>query len=215
MAAATYTKTGTKSKTAATLPKAVFDVEISNHQLMHQAFKAYLANGRSVYAHTKDRSEVRGGGRKPWRQKGTGRARHGSIRSPIWRTGGVTFGPSDNRNFTRKISKQAKKQATRQALTLAAHSGAIKVVSDIEFKDGKTKAAAEFMSKIDADRGVLLVVTNKTDDIVRATNNLKHVDTVQASYLSVYKVLTAHTIVIEKSALEVIENWLAPKETTK
>jgi len=215
MAVATYTKTGTKSKSAAKLPKEVFDVEISNHQLMHQAFKAYLANGRTVYAHTKDRSEVRGGGRKPWRQKGTGRARHGSIRSPIWRTGGVTFGPSDNRNFKRKISKQAKRQATRQALTIAAQNDVIKVVSDIEFKDGKTKAAAEFMTKIEADRGVLLVVANKTDEIVRATNNLSHVDVTQANYLSVYKVLTAHQIVIEKSALEVIENWLAPKETKK
>jgi len=215
MAVATYTKTGTKSKTAAKLPQAVFGEETTNHKLMHQAYEAYRANARARTAHVKDRGEVRGGGRKPWRQKGTGRARHGSIRSPIWRTGGVTFGPSDNRNFTKSISKNAKRQAIRQALTIAAKSDALKVVNSVEFKGGKTKAAAEFLNKIEATRGVLLVVTNKTDEIVRATNNLDYVNVKQANYLSVYEILTAHSIVIEKDALEIIENWLAPKETDK
>ena len=215
MAVTTYTKTGNISKTAATIPKGVFDVEIKNHQLMHQAYEAYRANGRSRYAHVKDRSEVRGGGRKPWRQKGTGRARHGSIRSPIWRTGGVTFGPADNRNFSKSISKNAKRQAIRQALTVAINSDAVKVVADVDFKDGKTKTADEFFKNIESTRGVLLVVANKTDEIVRATNNLDYVRVSQANYLNVYSILTSHSVVIEKSALEIIGNWLAPKESNK
>jgi len=213
MAVATYTKTGTKAKTAAKLPKTVFAEEIGSHQLLHQAFEAYRANGRQRLAQTLDRGEVRGGGRKPWRQKGTGRARHGSIRSPIWRTGGVTFGPSANRNYSRSISKQAKRQSVRQALSIAAEAGAIKVVSAVDFKDGKTKTAAGFFAKIDADRGVLLVVNDKTDNIVRATNNLGFVSVVQATYLNVYKILTSHNIVIEQSALETLEAWLTTKET--
>src|SRR5262245_30665646 len=100
MSVATYTKTGNKATTAAKLDKGVFAVEIKNHDLLKQAYLAYLANGRVNLAVVKKRGEVRGGGRKPWRQKGTGRARFGSSRNPIWRGGGITFGPTGNENYT-------------------------------------------------------------------------------------------------------------------
>src|SRR5580700_971905 len=107
MAVATYTKSGTKAPTAAKLDKAVFEVEIKNHHLLKQAYEAYLANGRPNLAITKTRGLVRGGGRKPWRQKGTGRARFGSSRVPIWRGGGITFGPTGQENYSKQLSTQA------------------------------------------------------------------------------------------------------------
>ncbi len=110
------------TKTTTTLPKAVFGVEISNHELLHRAYKAYLANGRENLAVTKTRGLVSGGGKKPWRQKGTGRARVGSSRTPIWRGGGVTFGPTGNENYSKILPLAQKRQALRQALTLANQS---------------------------------------------------------------------------------------------
>src|SRR4051812_38849127 len=104
MAVATYTKAGAKAATPAKLDKSVFAAEIKNHDLLKQAYLAYLANGRENFAVTKSRGEVRGGGAKPWRQKGTGRARFGSSRNPIWKGGGVAFGPTGNENYSRKLS---------------------------------------------------------------------------------------------------------------
>ena len=119
MATPTYTATGTKATTAAKLSKEVFGVEVKNHQLLKQAYETYLANGRDNLAVTKTRGLVRGGGRKPWKQKGTGRARFGSTRNPIWRGGGVVFGPSGNENYSKKLSKTSKRVAIKQALSLA------------------------------------------------------------------------------------------------
>src|SRR5665213_2395344 len=117
MAVASYTKTGNKSTTAIKLDKSVFDIEPKNHELLKANYVAYLANGRENLAVTKTRGLVRGGGKKPWRQKGTGRARFGSSRNPIWRGGGAAFGPTGNENYTRKLSLSAKRQAIRQALS--------------------------------------------------------------------------------------------------
>ncbi|NCU39275.1 50S ribosomal protein L4, partial [Candidatus Saccharibacteria bacterium] len=111
MAESTTTKT--------TLPKDIFGVEVPNHELLKLAYDSYLANSRGANATTLRRGEVRGGGKKPWKQKGTGRARFGSTRNPIWRGGGIVFGPLGNENYTKKLSKTAKRVAVRQALTLA------------------------------------------------------------------------------------------------
>ena len=108
-----------KTQTKATLPKEVFAVEVKNHELLKLAYDAYLSNSRLASATTKTRGEVRGGGKKPWKQKGTGRARFGSSRNPIWRGGGIVFGPRGNENYVKKISTAAKRQAIKQALTLA------------------------------------------------------------------------------------------------
>src|SRR6201986_785729 len=105
---ATYTKAGTKATTAAKLSKTVFDVVPENHQLLKDAYIAYLANGRANYATTKTRGLVSGGGRKPWKQKGTGRARFGSSRVPIWRGGGIVFGPTGNENYSKDLNVKAK-----------------------------------------------------------------------------------------------------------
>ena len=118
MAVATFTKTGTKATTAAKLDKAVFGVVPENHELLKRAYVAYLANGRSNNAIVKKRGEVSGGGRKPWRQKGTGRARFGSSRNPIWRGGGIAFGPTGDENYTHKLPVATKRLAIRQALSL-------------------------------------------------------------------------------------------------
>src|ERR1700761_3330085 len=131
MAVATYTKTGTKATTPAKLDKAVFGVEAKNHDLLKQAYTSYLANGRENLAVTKTRGLVRGGGKKPWKQKGTGRARFGSSRGPIWRGGGITFGPTGQENYSKQMNTKAKRQAIRQALSDAATTNKIVVIEDI------------------------------------------------------------------------------------
>jgi large subunit ribosomal protein L4 len=133
----------TKSKTDV-LPVDIFDVEVKNHELLKLAYNSYLANSRTASATTLQRGEVRGGGKKPWKQKGTGRARFGSSRNPIWRGGGVVFGPRGNENYTIIISKTSKRVAIRQALSLANQSSKVAVLEP-SFT-GKTKEAVAFMT---------------------------------------------------------------------
>lgn len=208
MAVATYTKSGTKSSTAAKLDKAVFGVDVKNHQLLKDAYLAYLAKGRINNAVTKRRGEVRGGGRKPWRQKGTGNARFGSSRNPIWRGGGVAFGPTGNENYTRNLNANAKRQALRQALSLAAKEERVKVIDSFIVNDGKSKAAMNLLLKIDAKGNTLLVVASKDEKTSLATRNLNGLKMTQSNYLNIYDVSNADTIIIEKPALEAISSWL-------
>lgn len=192
----------------ATLPKSVFAVEVENHQLLKLAYDAFLANSRLSSATTLQRGEVRGGGKKPWKQKGTGRARFGSSRNPIWRGGGVVFGPRGNENYTLKLSKTSKQVALRQALTLANKANKI-VVTDIK-TTGKTAEVAKFFvdQKFDKDAKVLIVVDEKTPEIMRATNNLEKALLVRATYLSVYYILNADKIVMTPKAVKAVEAWL-------
>lgn len=208
MATATYTKTGGKATTAVTLDKTVFGVEVSNHQLLKDAYVAYLANGRENYAVSKTRGEVSGGGKKPWKQKGTGRARFGSSRVPIWRGGGITFGPTGNENYSKKLPTTAKRVAIKQALTLANQANKVSVIETFENKDGKTKTSVALLSKLGADRGVLLVVDEKTPELIKATRNIPYLKVVQAKYINVFDVLNAHNIVITKPSLAIISDWL-------
>lgn len=209
MATRTYSKTGTKATTAAKLDKKVFGIEVTNHELLKQAYVAYLANGRVNLAVTKTRGKVRGGGAKPWRQKGTGRARFGSSRVPIWRGGGITFGPTGQENYTKKLSLQAKRQAIRQALSLAATDNKLVVIEDITTK-GKTSDMVQLLTKIGATGRLLLVVADKTPELVRACNNLADVTLVQAHYMNVFDVLNADHIVITLKALDGVSEWLKP-----
>lgn len=186
-----------------TLPKSVFAVEVRNHELLKLAYDAYLANNRLASATTKQRGEVRGGGKKPWRQKGTGRARFGSIRNPIWRGGGIIFGPRGNENYTKKISKTSKRVALRQALTVKAEKV---LVADIK-TTGKTAEVAKFLKDNKLNRRVL-IVAEKTEELIRATNNIQEVLLVSPMYLNVFDIMNADNIVIEPKALEVIESWL-------
>lgn len=189
-----------------TLPKEVFNVEVANHELLKLAYDAYLANARSAAAKTKKRGEVSGGGRKPWRQKGTGRARFGSSRNPIWRGGGIAFGPTGNQNYVKRLSTIAKRVAVRQALSLANQA---KKVVVLDFKTtGKTAEAAKFLADNKLDRRVLMVVDEKTPEIMRATNNIQNILVVRANYLNVYHILNADKIVIATKAVDTIKNWL-------
>ncbi len=207
MAVSTYTSKGAKATTPAKLDKDVFGVEVTNHQLLKDVYVAYLANGRENLAVTKTRGLVSGGGKKPWKQKGTGRARFGSSRVPIWRGGGITFGPTGNENYKKTVNSKAKRVATRQALSLASEAGKISIIEAIDTK-GKVKPTVELLDKIGATRRILIVVDNKDATIVRATNNIPNVKVVQATYVSVYDVLNADSIVITKPSLELISNWL-------
>jgi large subunit ribosomal protein L4 len=194
------------------LDKTIFKVEVKNHELLKLAYESYLAEGRQVGAKTLRRGEVRGGGKKPWRQKGTGRARFGSSRNPIWRGGGVAFGPLGNENYTKKIAKNAKRVALRQALTLA--NQAKKIIVDEAKLTGRTKDAVKALKdkKLENKRRILYVVEQKTDNIMRSTNNLPNVEVLSAKYLTVYHILNADAIVITPGALEIINEWLK-KET--
>ncbi len=186
-----------------TLPKSVFAVEVRNHELLKLAYDAYLANNRLASATTKQRGEVRGGGKKPWRQKGTGRARFGSIRNPIWRGGGIVFGPRGNENYTKKISKTSKRVALRQALTVQAEKV---FVAEIK-TTGKTAEVAKFLKENNLNRRVL-IVAEKTDELIRATNNISEALLVSPMYLNVFDILNADHIVIAPKAIETIESWL-------
>jgi large subunit ribosomal protein L4 len=208
MAVATYTKSGAKAATPAKLDKDIFGVEVNNHQLLKEAYLSYLANGRSNNAVAKRRGQVSGGGRKPWRQKGTGNARFGSSRNPIWRGGGVAFGPTGNENYNRKLSTAAKRSALRQALSLAAKEGRIIVIESLSISDGKTKSAEKLLGKIEARGNVLLIVDQKDDKLSQATRNLYGISLKQAKYLSVYDVTNADRLVLDNAALAVLSQWL-------
>ena len=211
MSVATYTATGTKATTAAKLNKDIFGREVTNYELIKQAYLTYQANGRENNARTLEKGEVRGGGRKPWKQKGTGRARVGSIRSPIWRGGGITFGPTGNENYSKSLSKTAKRTAVKQTLSLANTSGKLVVIEKLESKDGKTASIAKLLSKIGVSRKILVVVPVKTPMIDRATRNIEGLKTTEATYLNVVDIMNADSIVITKEAIASIEKWLGGK----
>lgn len=193
-----------------TLPKEVFAVDVNNHELLKLAYDSYLANSRLATATTKQRGEVSGGGKKPWAQKGTGRARFGSSRNPIWRGGGIVFGPRGNENFTKKLTTGSKRVAIKQALTLANEAKKI-MVADFT-TTGKTKEAIKFMADNKLERKVLLVVDSKTPPLMQATNNIQNLLVVSATYLSVYHILNADKIVITKASLPIIKNWLVKED---
>jgi len=208
MAVATFTKTGTKAAAPAKLDKNVFGVEVKNHELLKEAYVAYLANGRINLAVAKKRGEVSGGGRKPWKQKGTGRARFGSSRNPIWTGGGVAFGPTGNENYRKEINVKAKRAAIRQALTIKADD--VVVIEDL--KAAKTSELARLLTKIGANKNVLVVVDNKTPELVLASRNLASTKVVQAKYVNVYDVLNADSIVFTNAALTAATEWLGGKK---
>jgi large subunit ribosomal protein L4 len=210
--AVAYSKSGTKSTTTAKLEQSVFGVMPENHDLLKLAYTAYLSNGRDNLAQVKTRGLVSGGGKKPHKQKGTGRARAGSSRQPNWRGGGVVFGPTGLENYTKKLPVSAKRTALRQALSLAGEEKRIKVIETFECKDGKVAQTISLFGKIEATGTVLLVVSDKDALVGRATNNLPKVKAVHAHYLNVYDILNADTIVMSKQALELVHEWLGEKK---
>jgi large subunit ribosomal protein L4 len=211
MAVATFTATGTKATTAVKLPTDVFGIEIKNHQLLKDAYLAYMANGRVNLAKALTRGDVSGGGKKPWRQKGTGRARFGSSRNPIWRGGGVAFGPTGNENYSRKLNIKAKRQALRQALTLAAKDKNLIIVEDFAIKDGKTKTAQALLTKLGATQRILLVVNTVSAVTEQALKNLVEVKLITATRLNVFDLMNANDVIFTKAAIDDLITRLGDK----
>lgn len=212
MSVATYTKAGAKAATAAKLPKEVFAVEVTNHELLKQAYVTYLANGRTNNAKVKTRGDVSGGGKKPWKQKGTGRARFGSTRNPIWRKGGVAFGPTGEENYSKRLSVTSKRTAIKQALSLKASANALCVIEDFDVKSGKVADTVKLLSKLNASGNVLVVVDSISTELRRATNNLQKVLVVKADRLNVYDLLNADMIIISEKSVEIVSAWLGGKK---
>ena len=191
----------------------IFNLEVTNHELVKLAYGAYLANSRSSHAKTLKRGEVRGGGKKPWKQKGTGRARFGSTRNPIWRHGGVAGGRTGEENFTKKLSKNAKKLAVMQALSMKNTAKTIQVIDSLNIKDGKVKEVVKTLNdqKI-VPKNVLIIVPEKDTLTLRATNNLSFAKVVRPTFLNVFDIMNADTIVILKDAIKTLDDWLIGKE---
>jgi large subunit ribosomal protein L4 len=208
MAVSSFTASGAKATTAVKLNKDIFAVEVTNHELLKQAYVTYKANGRLNLAKTLKKGEVSGGGKKPWKQKGTGNARTGSIRNPIWRGGGITFGPSGNENYSRKLNASARKLSMRQALSLAVANKPFSTIDTFEVKSGKTKDAAALLAKINASSRSLIVVDAISAETANACANLAGVTIVKAKNLSVVDVLDAGVVVVTKDALAVLETRL-------
>ena len=197
----------------ATLNKDVFGLSVENHELVKLAYDAYLANSRSSHAKTLKRGEVRGGGKKPWKQKGTGRARFGSTRNPIWRHGGVAFGRTGNENFTKKLTKTAKLLAVRQALSMKNADKAVLILPADAKLTGKTKDAVKILKDMKLEgKNVLAVAAEKTPEALRSTNNLPNVKLVRATYLNVFDIMNADAIVFSEAGLKAAANWLMGEE---
>jgi large subunit ribosomal protein L4 len=195
------------------LPAEVFGLPMNN-DLVHQAVVAQMANSRQVLAHAKDRSEVSGGGKKPWRQKGTGRARHGSIRSPIWRGGGVTFGPTNNRNFSKKINKKMKRKALLMSLSGKAKDNEIIVLDELKIDEPKTKLAAKILDdlakiKKDVRKGALVLMAEKNENAIRAIRNIPKLETIGSKSLNIVDVLKYKYLIMTKDGIEKIREELA------
>jgi large subunit ribosomal protein L4 len=189
------------------LDETVWGIE-PNIAVMHQALVMQLANARLGTSDTKTRGEVRGGGRKPWRQKGTGRARQGSIRAPHWPGGGVAFGPHP-RKYTQAMPKRMRRLAVRSALSAKLAEGRVTFVSNIAEIEPKTKAGVAAIKQLPEHRSVLILTPEKSENVERATGNLQDVKSILASYANVRDLLKYDRVVIAADAVPVIEGILA------
>ncbi|MBQ9305370.1 large subunit ribosomal protein L4 [Butyrivibrio sp. Su6] len=185
------------------LSDAIFGVEVNEH-LVHMAVLQQLADKRQGTQKAKTRSEVSGGGRKPWRQKGTGHARQGSIRAPQWKGGGVVFAPVP-RDYSFKMNKKEKRAALKSALTDKAQAGNIIVVDELKFDEIKTKRFAEVMNNLKATRKALVVLADNDKNVVLSARNLVEANTTLTNTLNVYDIVNARTLVLTKDAVAKIE----------
>ncbi|MEK7625123.1 MAG: 50S ribosomal protein L4 [Patescibacteria group bacterium] len=191
------------------LNEKVFNVAVKP-DLIHEVFVAQRNNAREPWADTKNRGEVHGGGKKPWQQKGTGRARHGSIRSPIWKGGGVAFGPLSIRNYSTKINKKTRRLATRMCLSDKAQNGGLWVVENFTFAEQKTKLFAAFLKVLPSKQKTFLVVTpGKDAKVLKVTNNLKAIKTMRAEDLNVVDILSKQAIITSVDGVKMIESVLS------
>ena len=185
------------------LNDAIFGVEVNEH-LVHMAVLQQLADNRQGTQKAKTRSEVSGGGRKPWRQKGTGHARQGSIRAPQWKGGGVVFAPVP-RDYSFKMNKKEKRAALKSALTDKVQNNSIVVVDELKFDEIKTKRFAEVMNNLKATRKALVVLADNDQNVVLSARNLAEANTTLTNTLTVYDIVNARTLVLTKDAVAKIE----------
>lgn len=189
------------------LSEKIFAVS-ANHELLHQALVTQMANSRQVLAHTKDRSEVSGGGKKPWKQKGTGRARVGSSRSPIWIGGGVTFGPTKDRNFKQKINQKMKQKALFMALSDRVKNESLVVLDNIDFNEYKTKKFNELLGGLEKKvlkterRDILILNDSKDDKVKYCGRNLTGVKIINLENVNLADVLNFRYLLITEKGLE-------------
>ncbi|MFH1291597.1 MAG: 50S ribosomal protein L4 [bacterium] len=178
-------------------------------EVVHQVFVSQMANQRQALAHTKDRSEVSGGGKKPWAQKGTGRARHGSNRSPIWSGGGVTFGPLKVNSYKNKINKKTRRLALRMCLTDRVAQGEFAVIENFDFEQPKTGLFTRFLQALPIKKKTYLVLTDgKQEQILQMTKNLDNVETRRAEDLNIMDVLNNQAIIASQDAVKKIQEVL-------
>lgn len=209
MKVASFTKTGSKSSTEVTLDKTIFGREVSP-ELLKQAYLRTLSNARQSTAKTKTRGEVRGGGKKPWRQKGTGRARSGSIRNPLWRGGGTIFGPTGEQNYYADMPKKAVRASIAQALSAKAKQ--VSVIESFNIASGKTKDAQAFISKLDLNGKILVVVAKNDAKSARSVANIAAVQYREVQRITAFEVMNADVILMERASLEALSSWLGGKK---
>lgn len=198
-----YRTDGTKSGDRVTLPEEIFGIEPNDHAI-YQAVRVYLAHQRQGTHKTKTRGEVRGGGRKPWRQKHTGRARVGSTRSPLWIGGGRIFGPQP-RDYNLKLPKKVQTLARKSALSYKAKNGEIMVVEDFTFPEPKTKEIVSILKALSIDGKKTLLLTPRTDmSVYKSARNVPTMDVLEAYKASTYEILNNQILLIQKSALDVL-----------
>ena len=188
------------------LNDAVFGVEVNEH-LVHMAVVQQLANNRQGTQKAKTRSEVSGGGRKPWRQKGTGHARQGSIRAPQWTGGGVVFAPVP-RDYSFKLNKKEKRAALKSALTSKVQGSSLIVVDELKFDEIKTKNFTNVMNNLKVEKGLVVIADNDIN-VVMSARNVADVDTTLVNTINVYDVMKAKTVVLTKDAVAKIEEVYA------
>ncbi|HHV72335.1 MAG TPA: 50S ribosomal protein L4 [Clostridia bacterium] len=184
----------------------IFGIEV-NEAVLHQAVTMQLANERQGTASTKTISMVRGGGAKPWRQKGTGRARHGSIRSPLWRGGAVVFGPHP-RSYAKKMPKKMRRLALKSALSAKTSSEEILVLDQLQITEPKTKTVVKLLNNLKAPKKVLIVLADFDENVYKSARNIAGVKTIEATGLNVYDILNADKLIFTKDAVARVEEVL-------
>lgn len=202
-----YSQKGRKTSSEIELADAIFAIE-PNANAMHLAVVSYLANQRQGTQSTLTRSEVRGGGAKPWRQKGTGRARQGSTRSPQWTHGGIALGPKP-RTYKVNLNKKVKRLAMKSALSTKLAADELKVVNKIELEEIKTKEMVEVLSKLKAAKKTLIVTADVDEKIYKSARNIEGAKVVTVNTLCVYDILNCDTFIVLKDAVEKIEEVYA------
>ena len=186
------------------LPEEIFGLKV-NDDLVHQVYVAHISNSRQVLADTKNKGEVRGGGKKPWKQKGTGRARHGSSRSPIWKGGGVTFGPTNDRNFSKKINKKMKTKALFMVLSSKLKDKELIVMEDVKLGKVSTKSMSNIIDKLLVKGKILFSFDKKDNNISKSIKNIPNTRMIASNSLNVADLLKSKNLIINKKGIDKIK----------